>query len=162
MKTCAYCGSELESKLCDYCQLELEGNYILEDGKRIESIIDHFPDQSGIFQNTKELLQLKTIELLCLLQHARKYRAETYKLRLLRHQAEKQQGMNEAVEQIEKTSYNEYENATRKVWVLENIIKDRIGYYPQKVTENFISMYAERIKKSEKKIMKIKSKIKSN
>ena len=141
MKTCAYCGTELETNFCDYCDMELEERYILHDGKRIESLIEHFPEQEGIFKNTKELLQLKTIELLCLLQHARKYRAEVYNLRLLRHQAEKQQGMNEAIEQIDKTSYSEYENATRKMWVIENIIKDRIGYYPQKITENFITLY---------------------
>src|SRR5699024_6395742 len=112
----------------------------------------------GIFKNTPELLELETIELLCLLRHARDYRAEVYKLRLLSHQAEAQGG---DMDQIKTQSYSDYEEATRKVWVLENIIKDRIGYYPQKVTDNFLSMYLDRIQQSGKKRMIIKKKAKT-
>lgn len=150
MKTCAYCGSEVNQSYCPFCEMELEERYILQSGKRLSNAIPFYPEMQGIFKNTPELLQLETIELLCLLRHARNYRTDVYKLRILGHKAESEGG---DVEEIQMQSYSDYEKATRKMWVLENIIKDRIGYYPQKVTENFLAMYLERIEKSQKKKM---------
>ncbi|WP_368502801.1 hypothetical protein AB3N04_00250 (plasmid) [Alkalihalophilus sp. As8PL] len=57
--------------------------------------------------------------------------------------------------EYDQVSYKEYEQATRKVWSIENKIKDRIGYYPQKITEPFLASYLERIERSEVKPMKI-------
>ena len=160
MQTCAYCGSKVEiNKYCSFCCMQLSDRYILKDGKRLSSSIDHFPEKQGIFKNTPELLELETIELLCLLRHAREYRAEVYKLRLLGHQAEEQGG---DMDEIKVQSYSDYEEATRKVWVIENIIKDRIGYYPKKVTENFLAIYLDRIQKSEQKRMVIKKEIETS
>jgi len=153
MRSCAYCGTELNTNYCSFCVMELTDRYILQDGKRLDNSIKNYPDQSGIFKNTPELLKLETIELLCLLRHARNYRSEVYKLRILTHKAEDQGG---DMKQIEATSYGDYEDATRKVWVIENIIKERIGYYPQKVTENFLGMYLDRIEKSQNKKMAMK------
>jgi len=153
LQTCAYCGSEVKNRYCSFCEMELMDRYILQNGERLSNSIDYYPDQQGIFQNTPELLQLETIELLCLLRHARNYRSEVYKLRLLGHQAEAAGG---DVDDIKIQSYSDYEEATRKVWVIENIIKDRIGYYPQKVTENYLGMYLDRIVKAQKKKMTIK------
>jgi|SRR5690625_200544 len=157
MNTCGYCGSNLQDRYCSFCEMELTNRYILEDGKRLDTSIDFFPEKQDIFKSTKELLELETIELLCLLRHARDYRSEVYKLRLLTHQAESAGG---DVQEIDAKSYKDYEEATRKVWVLENIITDRIGYYPQKVTENFLAMYLERIEKSQKKKMTMKKAVK--
>ena len=153
MKTCAYCGTEVNDKYCSFCNMLLTERYILEDGQRLDTSIPHFPEMQGIFKSTAELIQLETLELLCLLRHAREYRSDAYKLRILTHQA-KSQGGN--MEGIENSSYDEYEKATRKVWVIENIIKDRIGYFPQKVTEKFLAMYLERIEKSTQKRMHIR------
>jgi len=159
MKTCAYCASELETNYCSFCEMELSERYILEGGKRLKNDIPHFPDQGDIFKSTKDLLKLETLELLCLLRHARNYRSEIYKLRILTHKAEEQGG---DMAEIQATSYSDYEKATRKMWVIENIIKDRIGYYPKKVTENFLSIYLERIEQSQKKNMVMKKAAKSN
>jgi len=143
------------SVYCFFCEMELTDRYILQDGARLSNSIAHYPEKQGIFQNTPALLELETIELLGLLRHARDYRSEVYKLRLLGHQAEEQGGN---MDDIKMKSYNDYEEATKKVWVIENIIKDRIGYYPQKVTENFLAMYLERIQQSQKKQMVMKQK----
>src|SRR5699024_6819590 len=138
--------------------MELTDRYILQDGARLSNSIAHYPEKQGIFQNTPALLELETIELLGLLRHARDYRTEVYKLRLLGHQAEEQGGN---MDDIKMQSYSDYENATRKVWVIENIIKDRVGYYPQKVTDNFLAMYLDRIQKSGQKRMTMKKAMKS-
>jgi len=135
--------------------MELTNKYILENGNRLNNVIEYFPDLSGIFKSTKELLELETIELLCLLQHARQYRSDVYNLRINVHRA-RDLGAN--MDKFDATSFSDYEDATRKVWVIENIIKDRIGYYPKKVTENFLALYLERIEKSQKKKMMMKTK----
>lgn len=159
METCAYCGTEVNERYCSFCEMELTERYILQDGKRLKNSIDHYPDMQRIFLSTPELLELETIELLCLLKHAREYRAQVYKLRLLTHEAEAQGG---SVEEIQMQSYSDYADATRKAWVIENIIKDRIGYYPQKITDNFLSMYLERIERSQKKRMVMQTSVKQD
>lgn len=159
MQTCAYCGSEVNQSYCSFCEMELTERYILHDGKRLSNEIPFYPEMQGIFKNTPELLKLETIELLCLLRHARNYRTDVYKMRILGHKAEEQGGN---VEEIQMQSYSDYEEATRKMWVLENIIKDRIGYFPQKVTENFLGMYLERIEKSQQKKMIMKKAVVKN
>lgn len=153
MKTCAYCGSELKTNYCSFCKMELTDKYILQNGKRLDNSIEYYPEQQGVFKNTPELLKLETAELLCLLHHARNYRSDVYQLRILGHKAEVAGGN---MDEIKTQSYSDYEEATRNVWVLENIIKDRIGYYPQKVTENFLDMYFDRIERSQSKKMIMK------
>jgi|SRR5699024_8552357 len=153
MQTCAYCGTELETNYCSFCEMKLNERYILQNGKRLDNSIENYPEQSGIFKNTLELLELETIELLCLLRHARNYRSEIYKLRILTHKAEDEGGN---MQDIEATSYSDYEDATRKVWVIENIIKDRIGYYPQKINDDFLGRYLYKVEQSQKKRMIIK------
>lgn len=161
MITCAFCGSEIKENYCAFCEMELTNKYIMKDGKRLNQAEKFlgYPSRHEIYKSTKELMKLETIHLLCLLREARSIRAEVYKLRLLRHQAEEQKGMNNEIESLENYTYDEYESSTRKVWVIENIIKDRLGYFPQKVTNNFLNMYLERMEQSEKKKMFLRKSI---
>lgn len=160
METCAYCGSQLKDKYCSFCEMELTDKYILENGNRLQNSIEFYPEKQGIFKSTPELLQLETIELLCLLREARNYRSEVYNLRILTHKGKKQakeEGKSQdSMNKIDVSSYDDYEDATRKVWVIENIIKDRMGYYPKKVTEQFLSLYLNRIEQSQTKKMIMK------
>lgn len=156
MISCAYCGSVVQNKYCAYCEMTLSDRYILEDGKRLSNAIEELPHERDMFKSTKELLQLETIELLCLLRYARQYRSEIYNVRLLTHKAGTE---DEELKTIQDQTYSDYEDATRKVWVIENILKDRIGYYPKKINDDFINRYNARIKQSEKNRMTIRSKI---
>lgn len=158
MNTCGFCACEIKNNFCDFCKMTLDDKHIMTDGKRFnqEENFLGYPNRYGVHKSTPELMDLETIDLLCLLREARAFRSEVYQLRLLRHKAEEQTGMNDDVKEIAETTYSEYENATRKVWVIENIIKNRLGYFPQKVTQNFLNMYLDRMEKSEKKIMKMK------
>lgn len=144
--------------------MELSDKYILENGKRLNNSIEHYPEMPGIFKSTKELMQLETIELLCLLRHARNYRSEIYNVRILTHKGKKAAAGStdmETMNEIDITTYSDYEDATRKVWVIENILKDRVGYYPKKVTENFLGKYLERIEESQTKKMFMKRTVKA-
>ncbi|GIO24324.1 hypothetical protein [Oceanobacillus sp. J11TS1] len=44
-----------------------------------------------------------------------------------------------------------HEVVTRKVWVIENIIKDQVGYYSSKVNDTYLVGFIDRIKRSEEK-----------
>lgn len=156
--SCGLCGTELKEKYCSFCEMELDKSLISKNSKRLEIYkkIKHLPEESLVYSGTKELMKMETINLLCLLKVARRFRSDAYKIRKLRHDAEKQAGLTTEVKEIAETSYKEYDDATRRVWVIENIIKHRIGYYPLRVTDNFLGMFLDRIKESEKKQMIIK------
>lgn len=153
MQTCAFCATEINKNYCSFCEMDLEDRYILNDGERMKNTINYIPDQSEMFKDTKELKEKETIELLFLLRFARQYRSDVYNLRINVHKAE---GQGADMKEYDVTSYSDYEEATRKVWVIENIIKMRVGYFPQKIMDDFLDKYVERIEKSEKKVMKMR------
>ncbi|ASV70175.1 MULTISPECIES: hypothetical protein [Cytobacillus] len=153
MLTCAYCATELSSKYCPFCEMELKDYQISKNGNRMSNTIDSIPAEVEIFKDTKTLMEKETIELLFLLRYARKHRSDVYNLRINVHRATEQ---GNEMQEYNAASYSDYEEATRKVWVIENIIKERIGYFPSKVTEKFIYIYLDRINQSNEKKMKIK------
>lgn len=159
--TCAYCGEKVIDNYCPFCEMELSQRYILENGERLDNTIKYIPDEMDMYKSTSELLELETIHLLYLLTFARKRRTEAYKFRMLAHHAEeKAKGkQNEEIQSFHTTSYDEYEKATRKMWVIENIIKDRVGYMPEKINENFLARYLDKIERSQQKSMVIKKSI---
>lgn len=160
MKTCAYCGSEVikvtDRFHCDFCDMILSNQDVAKDGQRKDHTIEHVPFEYDFYKSTPELMQLKTLELLYLLKFARQTRSDIYNTRILGHKAGQE---IEAATEILDTSFSEYEKATRKVWVIENIIKDRIGYYPKKITDDFLDAYLERIERSQLKKMVIKQSV---
>lgn len=155
MKTCGYCGTEIQEDYCSFCELTLDDKYVLEGNQRVDHVIERRPDEAAIFLSTTALLTFETVDLLFLLKYARSYRSEVYHLRVISYKAEERKS-DQALEEIQQQSYEEYEKATRKVWIIENILKDRIGYYPVKVTEEFLQAYLHRIKQSQKKRMLLK------
>jgi hypothetical protein len=155
MKTCGYCGREIQGDYCSFCELMLDKKYVLEGHKRVDHVIERTPDEAAIFLTTAELLTFETVDLLFLLKYARSYRSEVYHLRVISYKAEERKS-DQVLEEIQQQSYEEYERATRKVWIIENILKDRMGYYPVKVTDEFLQAYLYRIKQSQKKQMVLK------
>lgn len=157
MKTCAYCGSELASNYCSYCEMNLKPDDILENGQRKTHTLSHEPAPADIYKSTPELLKSKTIELIFLLKYARKYRSDVYNDRVNIHRVKQAGQSNEQLEQFQQESYKKYEKATRKVWVIENIIADRIGYIPQEINDRFLFAYLNKIEKKQGKVMMMKS-----
>ncbi|MCM3653405.1 hypothetical protein [Metabacillus litoralis] len=141
MKTCAYCGSpvtfvDMDECYCSFCTMKLKREDVLENGKRKSLLPSSQPTLSDLNKSTPELMCFSTVELLFLLKLARKERADEF---------------TEAAEY----SFSEYEKATRKCFVLENLVRERIGYYPAKLTESYIQTLAARVEESSKKEMVI-------
>src|SRR5699024_1263693 len=123
MFTCGFCGTEIKEIYCDFCEMELEKRYILENGQRLPQKEKYlgYPNENEVSKRTKELMQKETIDLFCILPDSRRLRADVYKLRKIRHDAEDELGFNDQVKELDEQTYRVYEYTTRKVWVIENI-----------------------------------------
>jgi hypothetical protein len=156
MKTCAYCGSSIEIMdrnycYCSFCVMKLKYEDVQENGKRKNFLPDSQPSLSDLNKSTPELMELTTVELLCLLKFARKERTDIYKRRYTFIRAMKE-GAEEFFE-AEQYTFSEYEKMTRKCFVLENIIRERIGYSPSKLTDSYIQNLAAKMEESLRKDM---------
>lgn len=137
MSTCMYCAAEVDyltasTFYCYFCKMYLSKNAITENGERKDNTIDCAPCRSYLKKDTANIIKLKTIELLYLLKYA-----------------------HEDKKEIEPYSTNNDKliQVTRKIWVLENIIAERIGYYPKEVTDAFLDSYMNKIREGQKRQM---------
>jgi len=158
MKTCAYCGSHVtfvdrNEFYCSFCEMKLKFEDIRENGKRKNLLPSSQPSLSDLNKSTPELMCFSTVELLFLLKLARKERSDIYKQRYIIVRA-MSKGAAEFTE-AEKYTFSEYEKYTRKCFVLENLIRERIGYYPAKLTDSYIQTLVARMEESAKKDMVI-------
>ncbi|PEF41745.1 hypothetical protein, partial [Bacillus wiedmannii] len=116
----------------------------------IKKILDRFLEH--INQSVEELKQYHTYDLYVLLKEVREARSQTYYSLQLLNKASKEEGDLQAV--ADETG-GEYEYYTRKEWVIENILLERQGFFPEKVTVRVLEYMGEQIRKSKKKTMKI-------
>lgn len=146
MKTCPYCGTGVDagssgSYYCGFC--EMKGFLPSEDGARKDRYgMKEFIDHSDINKTTPELMTYHTGDLLRLLKVLREGRRDYF-----HHITTFKKAGNETDEfkQDEKEAGDEYENLTRKTWIVENILKDRIGYIPQRVTDQLLETVYNRV-----------------
>ncbi|MFB4165627.1 hypothetical protein ACE1TI_17965 [Alteribacillus sp. JSM 102045] len=148
MKTCVYCGSKVDHLYCTFCDMELREDLLSDEGKRKDVTFHDFAFLDWMNKSTPELMRMHTMELLLLLREVRKARSNNFGTL---HVFNKLREQNSA--DIEKlTSYQgtEYEYVTRKTWVIENIIRDRLGYIPERMSQSFLIQQIEKSKKKPK------------
>jgi hypothetical protein len=166
MFTCPYCGTELiidkESNHaeCRYCEIMLGptskyGMYA-QNGERKQRIREKNIVSSTTAQlPLPELEQLHVVDLVLCLQAARAERAQVYNLMRLFNKAEEIDTMDSQQVQEYKGLANEtggdYEYWTRRCWMIENLLLDRIGYFPERINQLFLDSL---ITKNEKSLIK--------
>ncbi|ALP39412.1 hypothetical protein ASL14_26420 (plasmid) [Paenibacillus sp. IHB B 3084] len=158
MKTCGYCGSAVERKsnmyYCAFCDMELFREDVQEDGQRKPVSITAGATLAGAERSTSELMELDSYYLTELLTLVRSQRKQVYNsLRIVNKGAALSPGFGQAQQQ----GGANYEYWTRKVWVIENILRERAGYYPGKITENYLNRFREQVYKSNEVLMLIRS-----
>ncbi|MBT2757922.1 hypothetical protein J7E71_18780 [Mesobacillus foraminis] len=157
MKTCPYCGSPVElicsQFQCNFCVLTLNPEDVQEDGNRKDILPVSQPSYTELRRSTRELMEFTTLELLYLLKFARSERRAIYANRKVFIQALKE-GLKECLEGVRFT-FNEYEYWTRKCFVLENLVREKMGYIPPKITNQYLDDLIEKIKGSQRKNMLI-------
>jgi hypothetical protein len=156
MKTCGYCGSEVSSLdekhfYCDFCEMKLSRDRVTENGERRSIYFRDFAFLDWIKRSTPELMMLHTVELLLLLREARKARSDNFGVLHLFNKVESK-GVEEEIRKAKSYQGGEYKYLTRKMWVLENIIRDRIGYVPERMSQAFLIKQMEQAKKEPKKM----------
>ncbi|WP_310144204.1 hypothetical protein [Paenibacillus amylolyticus] len=103
-------------------------------------------------QNTSQLMQRSTNELIVMLRLVRQKRTDFYNyLRVLN------KAKGDFQEHAELTG-KDYEFWTRKAWVLENILRDRTGSFPERITDDYLAGLAARADKINRKSMRIRTK----
>lgn len=162
MKTCPYCGTQVKPYhhhfYCSFCDLKIDPKDVQENGKRKKLLPQAQPAHDTLYKSVPELTGLTIIELLYLLKMARKERTTVYGERYVFIQAMKK-GAQE-FQEGEQSSYQSYEYWTRKCFQLENLIRERIGYIPQQLTESYLQTLASKMIQSTKKDMLIKQPLK--
>jgi hypothetical protein len=89
---------------------------------------------------------LSTFDLLNLLKLIRAERSSIYHQMNVFHKAGKELQTDE-YKGVEKEIGRDYLYLTKKMFVVENIIRSRLGYVPNRITENYLVRYLENIKK---------------
>lgn len=157
--TCPYCGSELEQReekyYCDFCVMILGSNQVQRNHERIAVRVRDFALEVYLDKTTPELMKFSTFELLSLLKYARAERTSLYHYLNVFYKARKHE-QTEEFKETEEESGKDYEKITRKMFVLENIIRQRLGYVPRRITDAYLIKYLEEIKKDKQKPMIIR------
>lgn len=144
--TCGMCGSSVDAANgnggmvhCGFCKMMVKPSV---NGERVESFkrVDLIGYEQ-IKMSTPELMGMHTKSLLELLRFMREERRNYFDtMRVLKRGASE----NPMFKDGERMSSDDYEMITRKCFVVENLLRDRMGYIPKKITDNLLIKYNER------------------
>ncbi|MED3804417.1 hypothetical protein P4562_21185 [Lysinibacillus xylanilyticus] len=169
MISCPYCATELildtdRNTHCDFCDIELGPNSEIGmyavDGKRIEKRkrVTYLAAET-VKLPLKQLCELHPLDVIMCLKEARSERANIFSVMRIFNKADGDKIPNEKkLEEyrlLAEETGNEYEYWTRKCWTIENLLIDRIGYFPEKINKEFLASFIAKNEKSLLKPMKI-------
>ena len=146
MHSCPYCGSKVivstgNVYYCDFC--ELEGAGPSQDGKRLGmAYLRTGISLEDAKKSTPELMSWHVFELLQLLKLLRDDRRFWFKQMSVFKAAGK---TTTKFIESEKETERDYEWQTRKVWIVENIIREKVGYIPKAVTGKLLAQWYEKM-----------------
>lgn len=146
MKTCKYCATELEyigrlenenQFFCTFCDLAFPEYETCLDRKR-KKFKPQYVDENNISLTVKEMLEMDTINLFYALRATNKFwysvkgGLEFFKkgIKLQKFSPAEAAAFNEMK--------NEYNQITKQKFALENIILERTGFLPEKITDEFL------------------------
>lgn len=134
---CTYCHTDQpeQRKHCFICQADLE-----QDRPQIKPYVN----EEEAYQPQPVLATYHTYDLLVLLRFLRKQRTDNYKL---------MQTVRKAPEEAKNSNYNElneygqqlYRELTARKNVIEQILIDRMGYYPKRIDNNLLNTLKDKI-----------------
>ena len=164
MKTCPYCGSDLEKTnnqyyYCDFCVMNISNDRVCENGDRLKVRVNDFVLEKNAYKTTPELMLLSSYELLYLLRYVRNERSNVYDNLSVINKASKE---TDQFLEIGKNVGDMYVEYTKRMFVLENIIRERFGYVPTKITDALLIKYLTSIEKDKNKPMIIRKSKQTN
>ncbi|MGF6952401.1 hypothetical protein QF028_004906 [Neobacillus sp. B4I6] len=127
--------------------MNIDIRIVKENHERLDVRFRDFVLDAYIDKTTPEIMTLSTFELLYLLKLIRKERNDMYHhMHVFRRAGEESNDFKEA----EKESVRDYLYFTKKAFVVENIIRARLGYVPDRITESYLVKYVQNIKNDNK------------
>ncbi|MFY0397794.1 hypothetical protein ACOMH4_18470 [Bacillus sp. YIM B13449] len=142
--TCPYCGSGLHDEkdhyFCDFCVMDISKDQAQMGGHRIHETHQKV-DPSDLKKTTPELMAYSTWALILLLKEARKLRASFYKdLSIARS---KSRGSRDKARADDVAA--EYQEITKRMYIIENILKKRLSYVPANLNDSYLRDYEKRM-----------------
>lgn len=155
MNTCPYCATEIFNNSCCFCCYEGQPQ---QNGKRnvqktMKSIV--FIDHA--IKGVSELIQYHTYDLLVCLRLIRAERSQVFDTLRGVNKMFDAITENEALhfKEVQDDAGSMYEYWTRKAWVIENILMDRMGYFPDRIDDKMLIRVKESSLKAQAKVMRI-------
>lgn len=133
MITCKYCGTELSEGLhCSFCEITFAPEEVSIDGQRVSAMIEVIPFEKEelLAATTEILLRSKTLELYYYLKLARKFKNEAFKIK-------------------DEASVRFY---LKKSMVIENILREREGDFPARLTDKYLKTRRDQVINFEKEL----------
>lgn len=135
---CSYCKTEtLSTEICDFCKADLT---------QPRPKINNFLDELDTLRTQPELARMHTYDLLRILAHLRAFRTIWYKNMQLVRKAPR-----EAKIDPETIDYavDEYKRVTAQKNVIEQILIDRMGYFPKRIDDKLLLALKSKIERCE-------------
>ncbi len=163
MITCKYCGQELRFVgekdnehyfNCSFCEIIFPLSETSVDRKRKMSVPEYYDE--SFYVPTKKLLERDTISLYHLLKDVR---ATWYSIKSLLEKLKAMDSENslpkpsEVDDDTVKNLKREFIDLSKRKFAIENIILERTGYLPAKITEDFLSQIVEQGREASNKPM---------
>ncbi len=136
--------------------MSLDARLVKENRERLVVRVREFALEVYIEKTTPELMAFSTFELLYLLKMIRKERNDMYSQMNTFYKAGLK-GETDEFKAYEKITGKDYIYFTKKLFVVENIIRTRFGYVPSRITEIYLVKYLENIKNDKKGPMMIRT-----
>jgi len=161
LNTCPFCASSLkmidtEKGNCDFCGYRGKA---YRDGERIKmKRVKGVLDVSHAEKSLPELKKYHTLDLIILLRYWREtLDSEFNQLRLLNDglEAVEDPQQKEEIKTVADNQGNVYASWKRRKWVLENILKQRLGYLPREIKDQSYDFMERQYARSDKNRMKI-------
>lgn len=139
---CSYCKTETTSNVtCDFC---------LADLTAARPEISHTFDVSHPYTQP-ELLKMHTYDLLVILKRLRADRTDMYKtMQIIRKAPQEAQKAVEGYSELREDGIKMYQEITARKNVIEQILVDRMGYFPQRIDDKLLGALLTKINTSQR------------
>lgn len=169
--TCPYCSSELKvvpngdyknHASCSFCGNILFGEHsgwgmYSSNGKRKSKVMKEMVFIQDAEKPLSELVNYHTHDLLVCLRLVRLERTKAYDLLRTFNKAFDclPEEDSKQFEDTAQESGGMYEYWTRRMWMLENLLMDRMGYFPKRIDDSMLIRIKEQSLKAQNRVMAI-------
>src|SRR5699024_9054859 len=135
---CTYCKVKQENKkICSFCEEDLTQ----ERPKKKQTL-----SQEEAYQTQHELSKYHTYDLLLLLSHLREQHSTAYKtMQNVRKEPNEVKTSRNDYDELKEYGQELYREATARKNIIEQILIDRMGYYPKRIDNKLLNILEQKL-----------------